>query len=82
MKDVGPGGAARHIAPGSNFRELLDNEDGFAGTSEDAIAYLKEFEENYPGLEHIVLGFPMGASAAQFKEQLTRFAEEVFPSFR
>jgi len=82
MKDVGPGGAARHIASGSSFREVLDKKAWFAGTSEDTIAYLKEFEEKYPGLEHIVLGFPMGASAAQFKEQLTRFAKEVIPSFR
>ena len=82
MKDVGPGGAARHIASGSNFRDVLDKKAWFAGTSEDTIAYLKEFEEKYPGLEHIVLGFPMGASAAQFKEQLTRFAKQVMPSFR
>ena len=68
MKDVGPGGAARHIASGSNFREVLDKKAWFAGTPQDTIAYLKELEEKHPGLHHIVLGFPLGASAAQFKE--------------
>ena len=82
MKDVGPSGAARHIASGSNFREVLDKKAWFAGTSEDAIAFLKEFEEKYPGLEQIVLGFPMGASAAQFKEQLSRFAKDIMPVFK
>ena len=29
-----------------------------------------------------MIGFPMGATKAQFKEQLTRFAKEVIPSFK
>ena len=29
-----------------------------------------------------MLGFPFGATAAQFKAQLSRFAEEVIPAFQ
>jgi hypothetical protein len=36
---------------------------------EQTVVYLQELEDRYPGLEHIVLGFPMGASVAQFKKQ-------------
>jgi len=44
--------------------------------------YLKDLERRYPGLEHIILGFPFGASAADFKDQLDRFAKDVMPKFR
>jgi len=46
------------------------------------VAYLQEIEARYPGLEHILLGFPMGASLSQFKEQLACFAHEVMPAFK
>ena len=82
MKEVGPAGAARHIAAGVNFRETLDKRAWFAGDSESTISYLKEIEEKYPGVEQIMIGFPMGETKAQFKEQITRFAKEVIPSFK
>ena len=82
MKEVGPGGVARHIAAGVDFRETLDKKAWFAGNSETTIEYIKEIEEKYPGVEQIMIGFPMGETKAQFKEQLTRFAKEVIPSFK
>ena len=82
MKATGPGGAARHIAAGSNFQDVLEKRAWFAGTPEETIAYLKEIEEKYPGLEHVMIAFPMGATTAQFSEQVTRFAKEVMPAFR
>jgi hypothetical protein len=82
MKQIGPGGAARHIAAGSNYREVLDKGAWFAGTPEETIAYLKRIEDQYPGLEHVLLAFPMGLPRAQFQEQLTRFAKEVMPAFK
>lgn len=82
MKATGPGGAARHIAAGTNFQEVLEKRAWFAGSPEETIAYLKEIEEKYPGLEQVLIAFPMGASTAQFKEQVTRFAKEVMPAFR
>lgn len=82
MQATGPGGVSRHIAAGGNFEEVLSNRAWFCGTPDDTVTYLKELETRYPGLEHIVIGFPMGASTAQFKEQLTCFAQEVIPAFR
>jgi alkanesulfonate monooxygenase SsuD/methylene tetrahydromethanopterin reductase-like flavin-dependent oxidoreductase (luciferase family) len=82
MAATGPGGVARHIAAGANFEEVLAKRAWFCGTPEATVAYLQELEERYPGLEHIVIGFPMGASAAQFKEQLACFAREVMPAFK
>ena len=82
MKEIGPGGVARHIAAGNNFREVLDKKAWFAGDKDSTVSYLKEIEEKYPGVEQIMIGFPMGETKAQFKEQLTRFAKEVIPSFK
>jgi alkanesulfonate monooxygenase SsuD/methylene tetrahydromethanopterin reductase-like flavin-dependent oxidoreductase (luciferase family) len=82
MQAVGPGGVARHIAAGANFAEVLATRAWFCGTPEDTVAFIKEFEAKYPGLEHLVIGFPMGESTAQFKEQLSAFAQEVRPAFR
>jgi alkanesulfonate monooxygenase SsuD/methylene tetrahydromethanopterin reductase-like flavin-dependent oxidoreductase (luciferase family) len=81
MEQTGPGGAARHIAAGANFRDVIQKRAWFAGSPEETIAYLKELEDKYPGLGHIMLGFPMGASVQQFKEQMTRFAKQVMPAF-
>jgi alkanesulfonate monooxygenase SsuD/methylene tetrahydromethanopterin reductase-like flavin-dependent oxidoreductase (luciferase family) len=82
MQATGPGGVARHIAAGANFEEVLANRAWFCGTPDDTVAYLKEVEEKYPGLEHLVIGFPMGESVTQFTEQLTVFAREVMPAFK
>jgi alkanesulfonate monooxygenase SsuD/methylene tetrahydromethanopterin reductase-like flavin-dependent oxidoreductase (luciferase family) len=82
MRATGPAGVATHLAAGSNFREVIDNRAWFAGSPEDTIDYLKEIEEKYPGLEQVIIGFPMGESKAQFTQQITRFAREVMPAFR
>ena len=82
MKEIGPGGVARHIAAGNDFRDVLNKRAWFAGDADSTISYLKEIEEKYPGVEQIMIGFPMGETKAQFKEQLTRFAKEVMPAFQ
>jgi len=82
MKAVGPGGAARHIAASANFDEVLQTRAWLCGTPEDTVAYLEEIEARYPGVEQIAIAFPMGATTAQFKEQVTRFAKEVMPAFQ
>lgn len=82
MQAVGPGGASRHIAAGSNFEEVISNRAWFCGTPKDTVAYLQELEARYPGLEQILIGFPMGVSLSQFQDQLTCFAEEVMPAFK
>lgn len=46
------------------------------------IERLKELEEEYPGLEHIMLHWAEGMPAAEWKDQLRRFAHDVMPAFR
>ena len=81
MKATGPAGVATHIAAGVDFEEVLEKRAWFAGSPEQTIDYLKELEHKYPGLENIMIGFPMGATKDQMKEQLTRFSREVMPAF-
>jgi alkanesulfonate monooxygenase SsuD/methylene tetrahydromethanopterin reductase-like flavin-dependent oxidoreductase (luciferase family) len=82
MKATGPAGVATHIAAGSRFDEVIENRAWFCGTPQQTVAYLQELQDNYPGLEHIMIGFPMGLSKDQFKDQLTCFAEAVMPAFK
>ena len=51
------------------------------GPPEELISYLKELEERYPGLEHVMVMSTMGTPKAEMLEQLRRFAEEVMPAF-
>ena len=46
------------------------------------VSFLKETEEKYPGLEHILLLWPEGLSWQEYREQLQIFAREVMPHFR
>jgi alkanesulfonate monooxygenase SsuD/methylene tetrahydromethanopterin reductase-like flavin-dependent oxidoreductase (luciferase family) len=82
MEEMGPTGAARHIAAGTDFEDVLQKKAWICATPDQMVDYLKDIETRYPGLEHIMLGFPFGATAAQYKRQLTRFAQEVMPAFR
>ena len=82
MKATGPAGVATHIAAGSNFEEVVNNRAWFCGTPKDTVAYLEELQDKYPGLENILIGFPMGLSKRQFTDQLTCIAEEVMPAFK
>ncbi len=82
MQEMGPTGAARHIAAGVDFEDVLQKKAWICGTPDEMIGHLKDIEACYPGLEHIMLGFPFGATATQFKRQLTRFAQEVMPAFQ
>jgi alkanesulfonate monooxygenase SsuD/methylene tetrahydromethanopterin reductase-like flavin-dependent oxidoreductase (luciferase family) len=53
----------------------------FAGPPEDLIAYLKDLESRFPGLEHVNVSTSMGTPAAVMREQLAWFAREVMPKF-
>ena len=53
----------------------------FCGRAEDFIAFLKDLEEKYPGLEHIILHWAEGMPRAEFLDQLRFFAREVMPVF-
>ena len=52
------------------------------GTPEDIIERLKRLEEQYPGLERVGMGQPVGVPQAVILEQLQRLAEDVMPAFK
>ena len=54
----------------------------FAGTPEELVAYLKELESRYPGMEHINLSTPMGTPQAVMLEQIQWVSEAVMPKFQ
>jgi alkanesulfonate monooxygenase SsuD/methylene tetrahydromethanopterin reductase-like flavin-dependent oxidoreductase (luciferase family) len=51
------------------------------GPPEHFLEELKKFEEEYPGLEHVMFRWPEGTPIERFKEQLAIFADEVMPHF-
>jgi alkanesulfonate monooxygenase SsuD/methylene tetrahydromethanopterin reductase-like flavin-dependent oxidoreductase (luciferase family) len=54
----------------------------FAGTPEELVAYLKELEARYPGMEDINLSTPMGTPEAIMLDQFQWVSEAVMPAFR
>jgi alkanesulfonate monooxygenase SsuD/methylene tetrahydromethanopterin reductase-like flavin-dependent oxidoreductase (luciferase family) len=54
----------------------------FAGTPEELVAYLKELEARYPGMEHVNLSTPMGTPEAMMLDQFQWVSEAVMPRFR
>jgi len=57
------------------------NRTWLCGRPGDIVAYLKEVEQRYPGLEHVMIGWALGTPRDLMIEQLTRFAREVMPAF-
>ena len=58
------------------------NRSWLCGPPADIVAYLKELERRYPGLDHVMIGWAIGTPRDLMVEQLTRFAREVMPAFR
>jgi alkanesulfonate monooxygenase SsuD/methylene tetrahydromethanopterin reductase-like flavin-dependent oxidoreductase (luciferase family) len=54
----------------------------FAGTPEELVAYLKDLEARYPGMEDINLSTPMGTPEAMMLDQFQWVSEAVMPAFR
>ncbi len=57
------------------------NRSWLCGPSRDIVAYLKEVEARYPGLDHIMIAWALGTPRALMIDQLTRFSREVMPAF-
>jgi alkanesulfonate monooxygenase SsuD/methylene tetrahydromethanopterin reductase-like flavin-dependent oxidoreductase (luciferase family) len=53
----------------------------FAGTSEELVAYLRELEQKFPGLEYVHLSNSMGTPQSVMLEQLAWLGKEVMPHF-
>jgi alkanesulfonate monooxygenase SsuD/methylene tetrahydromethanopterin reductase-like flavin-dependent oxidoreductase (luciferase family) len=49
--------------------------------AKDMVAYLKDVEAKYPGLDHVMVAWALGTPRTLMIEQLTRFAREVMPAF-
>ena len=54
----------------------------FAGPPEDLVAYLKDLQSRYPGLEYVNMSLSMGTPQKVMLEQLAWFAKEVMPKFQ
>ena len=54
----------------------------YAGPPEGLVAYLKELESRYPGMETINLSTPMGTPQSVMLEQLGWASEAVMPAFK
>jgi alkanesulfonate monooxygenase SsuD/methylene tetrahydromethanopterin reductase-like flavin-dependent oxidoreductase (luciferase family) len=53
----------------------------FAGPPEELVAYLRNLEQRFPGLEHVHLSNSMGTPKAVMLEQLAWLGKEVMPHF-
>jgi alkanesulfonate monooxygenase SsuD/methylene tetrahydromethanopterin reductase-like flavin-dependent oxidoreductase (luciferase family) len=53
----------------------------FAGTPEELVAYLKELEARYPGMEHINLSTPLTTPRQMMLDQFQWISEAVMPAF-
>jgi alkanesulfonate monooxygenase SsuD/methylene tetrahydromethanopterin reductase-like flavin-dependent oxidoreductase (luciferase family) len=53
----------------------------FAGTPDELVAYLKDLEVRYPGMEHINLSTPMATPQAMMLDQFQWVSEAVMPHF-
>jgi len=60
----------------------VSNRTWLCGPPRDIVAYLKDVERRYPGLDHVMIGWALGTPRDLMIEQLTRFAQEVMPAFR
>ena len=61
------------------LEEAVANKVWLCGPPEQIAEHLMSVEEKYPGVERVNLGAVMGMPQEVFKDQLTRFAEGVFP---
>ena len=66
---------------GARLENSVETKVWLCGPDEEFITHLKEIEEKYPGVEHIMVNQAMGTPKSVMVEQLTRFAEEVMPAF-
>jgi alkanesulfonate monooxygenase SsuD/methylene tetrahydromethanopterin reductase-like flavin-dependent oxidoreductase (luciferase family) len=66
---------------GASLENGVANRSWLCGPPRDVVAYLKEVEARYPGLEHVMIAWALGTPRAVMLEQLDRFAREVMPAF-
>ncbi|HVQ76019.1 MAG TPA: LLM class flavin-dependent oxidoreductase [Candidatus Binatia bacterium] len=57
------------------------NRSWLCGPPGDIVAYLRDVERRYPGLEHVMIAWALGTPRDLMIEQLTRFSRDVMPAF-
>ena len=67
---------------GATLEKGVANRSWLCGPSRDIVAYLKDVEARYPGLDHVMMAWAIGTPREMMLEGLTRFAREVMPAFR
>jgi hypothetical protein len=65
----------------ASLEDGVRNRSWLCGPARDIVGDLKELEAKYPGLDHVMLGWPIGVPRGPMVEQLERFAAEVMPAF-
>jgi alkanesulfonate monooxygenase SsuD/methylene tetrahydromethanopterin reductase-like flavin-dependent oxidoreductase (luciferase family) len=68
-------------ATSATLENGVRNRSWLCGPSKDIVAYLKEVEARYPGLDHIMIAWALSTPRDLMIQQLTQFAEEVMPAF-
>jgi alkanesulfonate monooxygenase SsuD/methylene tetrahydromethanopterin reductase-like flavin-dependent oxidoreductase (luciferase family) len=68
-------------ATAASLENGVRNRSWLCGPPADIVAYLRDVERRYPGLEHVMIAWALGTPRALMIEQLTRFAREVMPAF-
>ena len=68
-------------ATAATLENGVRNRAWLCGPSKDIVAYLKDIEQRYPGLDHIMIAWALGTPREHMIEQLTRFAKEVMSAF-
>ena len=63
------------------IEEGVEQKVWYCGDPNGFIQFLNNIEDKYPGLEDVVLHWPEGMPWLEYKDQLSRFAEEVMPAF-
>ncbi|MBM4440217.1 MAG: LLM class flavin-dependent oxidoreductase [Candidatus Rokubacteria bacterium] len=67
---------------GASLEHGIKNRSWLCGPPGDIVAYLKEVEARFPGLEHVMIAWALGTPRDEMIAQLTRFANDVMPAFR
>ena len=75
--------AARQVQSptGATLENGVRNRSWLCGPSRDIVAYLKEIEARYPGLDHVMIAWALSTPRDLMIQQLTQFAHEVMPAF-
>jgi len=65
----------------TTFEEVLDSGAWFAGTAEQLVERIEQYDQEFPGLEEILVQLHLPISLSESRDQVVRFGEQVMPRF-